>query len=246
MHQWSFENNLNDTSGSGNNGVPNSLFFPTYVPGAFGQGFALGSGQGVSNLSPSNLPLGGDDRWTMNVWLNFEDPIGLGTANLGLFYYAGFGNHSTFTGTEGGWSRAYIQFDLTQVGTTGYHFWGTDSNGIAADVPAGVPYIQDGEWHMYTLAHTGDRIDMYIDATLVASGPTNLLDTPFNQVQIGNPSVWNTLAEAGIDEFSIYDGYLQPRDIGRLFATNFVPEPGALALAGLAMSAALGLRRRQA
>lgn len=220
VHQWSFDNNLNDTSGSGNDGtLTGGDGTAEYIAGRFGQAYDLNSAEGVVNSAASNLPLLGNnsatmgttDTWTMNVWLN------LASTPQDLSYFAGFGNHDDFTGApEHGQSRGLIDFGA------GYYFWGCNCDGTQPnpDIDSGAAYIADNDWHMYSVVNDGTNISMYTDATLVFSSPNNLVDSTFTEVAVGNPSVWNTAARAGVDEFSIYDGVLDGTQILGLFQSN--------------------------
>jgi hypothetical protein len=106
VHLWAFENNFNDTSGSGNHGVTSGA--PAFVAGKFGQGVSIASStaDGVHlDFGAANLPLMGTSSWSMNVWAN------LATAPADLEYLAGWGLNDGFVGAlDTGGTRALISF----------------------------------------------------------------------------------------------------------------------------------------
>lgn len=223
IHSWAFEGNLLDSSGSGNDGtLAGGDATADYIPGAFGFALDLNSDEGVENSAASNLPLLAADQWTMNVWLNFAQAPGA------LTYFAGFGNHNDFSGApEHGLSRAFINFG------SGYYFWGCNCDGTQPnpDVDTGTAYAADGNWHMYTVVSDGANLSFYTDSVLLGSAPNNLGDSTFTEVAVGNPSVWNSAARGGIDEFAIWNTNLDQSQVNNLFRSNeAIPEPSTIVL----------------
>lgn len=253
VHHWAFNNNLTDSSGSGNDGslIPDLLGDPLgdgtadYVAdGKFGSAYNLNSGEGIRKLAANNLPLNASDPWSMNVWLR------LASAPPNLGYLAGFGDHNTITTgsvansfVEHGQARSYLQFGA------GYYFWGFNGSGAAnlpnPDVDSGQAYIANNTWNMYTIVNDGTTISMYTNGTFVTSGANNLVTTPFNQVQVGNPSIWTAAVRANIDEFAIWNRALSQADIGNLFVNNAaIPEPTSFAVLALGAIGLISRRRR--
>ena len=216
--QWSFENNLNDSSGTGNNGVL-SGGSPTYVSGAFGQGISLTTAQSVDKLSASSLPTAGTAAWSENVWFN------LSATPASLSYLAGFGANTNSTGGD---ARGYINYGA------GYYFWG---NG-APDVNSGVAYMTDSAWHMYTITSSGGAsttISMYLDGALVTSATRTLANPALNELHVGGTSFWGSTWTGKADEFTVWNAALSPAQVGNLFTLDVadVPEPSIVLLLGL-------------
>src|SRR4051812_37424704 len=91
VSEWKFENNLDDTSGSANNGT--GIGSPTYVAGRFGQAVYISRADSIQKTGAARLPVLATDSWSCNVWLyltNAPDSLG---------YLAGFGNPSSTTPT---------------------------------------------------------------------------------------------------------------------------------------------------
>ena len=75
---WSFDNTLNDTSGSGNNASKGS---PQYTEGVYGNGLDLGDGTTASLLSPSDIE--GHEEFTVSFWIK---PTAINQGPSGLFW----------------------------------------------------------------------------------------------------------------------------------------------------------------
>lgn len=223
IHQWSFENNLLDTSGSGNHGtISGGDGTADFRTGRHGQALDLNSAEGIIDAAAVNLPLGATDEWTMNAWFNFDTPP------TNLTYLAGFGIHSA---DDAGKARGILNAN------SGFFFWGS-----SADLDSGTAYAADGNWHMYTVVRDSSDITMYTDGVLVASGTVALQTSPHNRVQVGNPSIWSSASRGGIDEFGIWDEALTDSEVADLFGTAAVPEPASLALLSLSL-VGMALRR---
>lgn len=217
VHLWAFENNYQDTSGSGNHGTATGS--PTFVAGQFGQAVSLQSPADGVNLDfgASNLPLGAGDAWSMNLWAKLSEAPG------SLEYLAGFGVDDGFVSegdfTDIGATRSYITVDQN------FYFWGG-----ATDLDSGHIYESDDQWHMYTITFNGSLMTMYKDAVPVRQGtpgPNPWADA-FDEVHVGNPSNWNSNFDGAIDEFAIFDGELSDAQVGGLFFNNDINEPVSL------------------
>jgi hypothetical protein len=124
VHEWAFEDNTNDTSGSGNHGVIGSGA-ETYVAGAFGQAISLAAenidGVQAAMGTTANIPTGGTASWSQNVWINLDAPLSLLT-NL-----AGFGRlveGPPFPGVDGS-RRSFLSF--TGSDSNDFYSWGLDT-----------------------------------------------------------------------------------------------------------------------
>ncbi|HEY3395012.1 MAG TPA: LamG-like jellyroll fold domain-containing protein [Lacipirellulaceae bacterium] len=218
VHRWAFENNFNDTSGSGNHGTTTGA--PSFVSGRFGQGVSIVSpDDGVNvDFGATNLPLQGTDSWSMNLWAKLD------VALADLEYLAGFGIDDGFVGAlDTGGTRAFITFDVdaTPLPRNNFYFWGG-----ARDLDSGVEYDADGQWHMYTITYTGTGMNMYKDAVpLFATPRTVVLNNALDEIHVGNPSNWNSNFDGMLDEFTIFNGTLTDSQIGGLFVNNDINQP---------------------
>jgi hypothetical protein len=217
VHRWSFENNFNDSSSSGNTGTPTGA--PTFVAGKFGAAVSLASpNDGVNvDFGANNLPLQGVDSWSMSLWANFA------TAPGALEYLAGFGiDDNWIDPIDVGAARGVISFG--GEGGNNFYFWGG-----AADFHSGAGYEADSQWHMYTLTYDAPATTMraYKDGSFVASGSVTLANA-FDEIHVGNPSNWNSDFDGSIDEFAIFNGQLSEPQIGGLFFNNNINQPVVL------------------
>lgn len=217
VHRWSFDGNYNDSSGSGNTGVPAGA--PTFVPGKFGNAVSLASpNDGVNvDFGAANLPLQGSDNWSMSVWAN------MATAPGALEYLAGFGIDNAWVAEfDQGATRSFLTFG--GANSNNFYFWGG-----AADFDTGVGYEADSQWHMYTLTYNAASTTMraYKDGSFVAAGNVTLAPA-FDEIHVGNPSNWNSNFDGAIDEFAIFNGALSEPQIGGLFFNNNINQPVVL------------------
>lgn len=200
VHQWSFEGNFDDTSGSENHGrLVGGDEKADFTVGRHGWAIDLNSDEGVVDLDATNLPLRAEDEWTMNVWMNFDEtPVNFG-------YLAGFGIQ-----TEDRWgqARGILHFHST------FNFWGS---GSTSDRGSDEHVIADGDWHMYTVVREQGLIRLFINGQLVSWGAVTLADIERGRVQVGNPSIWTSKTRGKLDEFTIWDGAMSPSEVRWLY-----------------------------
>jgi hypothetical protein len=93
VNRWSFNGNLLDSSGNGNNGTltGSGNSYVAGVPGFGEQAIYLTAANLISTVSAANLPTAGNANWSMNFWLYLTNPP------ISLAYMAGFG--ATITGS---------------------------------------------------------------------------------------------------------------------------------------------------
>ncbi len=262
VHEWKFEDDLLDTSGSGNDGAATVVTFtgspgsyvedttsaltPSYISGAFGgQAINLGVGERVDNTTAaSSLPTGATDAFSINLWYNRSAAAESGS------YFGGFGNRD-----NSGQSNRAI-----------YSFGGSGNNNVyfyahGADVTTLNEFVANGTWHMITVTgtpipSTADvRVRVYQDAHQIGAATKTFNDAE-TQLGIGgdilHPSLVGPHAVGGIDEFTVWDHPLSTSEIDSLFATNSisaVPEPNAFfmltALSMVLMSLTAGRVRQR-
>jgi hypothetical protein len=206
---WSFENNLNDTSGNGNNGsvVSGSA---NYGPGKFGQGLYIDSATDhMADTAASNLPIGASDSWSYNVWLYLTNTPD------SLAYVVGFGGNDGVT-SHNGQNRGLIAFS----GSDGrsIYFWGAN-----ADFATGVAYPLN-QWSMVTVVHNGTDGSTTVFLNGASLGTQNLsLVTGPQQLHVGG-APWSGKNFRGVvDEFTVWSGVLSASDISSLYTSNSLP-----------------------
>jgi hypothetical protein len=222
VHQWSFDDNLLDTSGNGNDGTFTGAT-ETYVAGVFGNSISLAAGDGVDNVEASlgNANLAGNSI-SLNTWLKMD------AVPANLSYLGGIGSRADLgVGTV----RAFLQFQ------SGYYFWGNSQ-----DRDSGVPYSADSEWHMYTITLDFDgegnvTYSFYLDGDGSIYSPVTMVDPGYvdalTEVGVGGTSLWGATWAGAMDEFTIWDSVLSQDDITGLYDNNVVPEPVSILLLGL-------------
>lgn len=199
-HRWSFEDDIRDTSPSGNHGrVVGGDGTAEFMEGRVGRALDLNSNEGILNINARNLPLGAGDDWTTNIWLRFDE------LPKNFAYMCGFGVRCT---NALGQARAMINMNST------FHLWGS---GPTADRDSRVLFIADGNWHMYTIVYARGVLSMYVDGGRVSHGALTLYDSEYNRVQVGNSSIWCSTGRGGFDEFTIWDGGLTDEEVATLY-----------------------------
>ena len=201
--QWSFEGNLNDSSGNGNNGsiVSGS---PSYVPGVFGgQGIYLNSRTDqIADTAGVNLPVAASASWSYNVWLYLTN------APDSLAYFCGFGSLNPSANA----TRGLINY------SGGIYSWAGGN-----DLASGVAFPLNA-WSMVTITHDGSSgtTTIWLNGTSIASGSQSYANAA-SEIHVGG-APWSGDGFQGIvDEFTIWSGILSATDIASLYASNSVP-----------------------
>ena len=212
VHQWRFDGDTTDSSGSGNDG--DTFGDITYTEGISGQALVLDEIDDlVENDSAQQLPISAEDTWSMNVWYNlFDFPS--------LAYGGGFGGRD-----DDARVRSFLSFGAGGAEDNAFYFWGSN-----IDVYAGAEYETDEQWHMYTITWDGTDISMFIDAELVLATDVDkqgefIADEFLARgeiepiVSVGGPSNWDQGVDGVVDEFAIWNGALTQEEISGLFAS---------------------------
>jgi len=203
IHEWKFEGNALDTSGSGNHG--SWVGTASYSSGVFGgqAGYFNGSSW-VQKLGANVFPLtagaDADKGWTMNVWVNmYSSDIG-DWASI-----AGFG------GTGGPDEGRWIHGVDAKVSFSGTPPWGF------SDEPYSI-----GGWTMVTAVAKDSSFSLYANGELVLDcGWNNPDDVVGRNIFAAGPLFWSGNRFRGkIDDFAIWDGPLEPEQIQNLYSTN--------------------------
>lgn len=190
-----------DTSGNGNVGIPYGT--TEFVDGlASGQcvkidpqeiyGFYDHVDAQIENAAA--LPLGADDPWSMNFYVNLASNPSSPTL------FAGFG--ATDIGT-GRWVGRF----------NGVHFWG----GNNIDVSSSRQY-RYGQWQMVTATYSGTELALYLNGELLATGsPSGFVDAA-ERVSIAGWNPWGNHMNGLVDDFTLYSGVLSRGEIAALAA----------------------------
>jgi len=202
--EWSMDETsgtmVPDTAGSNHGTAANG---PAWVPGLVGNCLRFSdNGETVSKLGANGLPLGGDDSWSMNMYLFLEQPFAHWTV-LG-----GFG----LTNPGGGKGRFIM--NMNNVVT----FWpqgATVMSNTGFDV---------GWWQMITVTYDGATVRMYKNGVEISSQAYTLFDAD-PEVWLSPLDVWGQgYVNGKIDEFTIWDDALTTGEIDAL--ASIIPVRG--------------------
>jgi len=218
VHEWKFEDNALDSSGSGHDGTWSGT--ETYGQGIAGNAASL---DGSSTVRYSDLPTsftdlfnepGGDAGWTMNVWVNMAVEDISDWAGI-----AGIGNPGNIGGGR------LIHQSGTNTGNT-VQFTGWGPWGYLDDQTAGYAL---NDWTMVTVVAKNSAFSVYVDGVHKVGNQldtwANTPDLAGNDIFIGMPNMWTTTKFSGlIDEFSVWSEPMEAEDVMLLF-TVFEVDP---------------------
>jgi hypothetical protein len=231
VHEWEFDNNVSDTSGSGNHGTVTGT--TTYVDpvddwcGGTGKAFYFNEATKVEDLDPANLPI------AMTGSYAIRGP------EFAMNVYVKAASDNTFSSWDGiaGWGDYAANADrqICSRGTTNIYFHGYTHN-ISKSIN-----WSDWSWHMVTFSfdqsgHTdfyGDEA-MWVDGVLVHSSDNNHFgDIVDPDIVVGfddRPS-GGAYWKGAIDGYQIWNSALSQSDVDTLYSR--IPEPATIALLGL-------------
>ena len=231
---WKLDNNANDSSITGANGVAGGNI--TYTTGADGSANGAASFSGAAGAADSIIINSADletvndyQSFTMSYWVNadtgaFGIPVSARAGNDGYEFQAGITNQTWLhAATPNPWEITRTGA-LTNDGTTWTHVAGTfdaDSNTL----------------RIYVNGSLND--------TLVTAGD---LDAIVSTIRIGGGNNGGTGFDGSVDDVQLYDEALDLTQIQYLANVNNIgtaaPEPSSTALLGLG-GLALILRRKK-
>jgi hypothetical protein len=202
---YAFENNAQDSSGSGNHGTATSL---TYVMGKLGAQAAQFNGTS-SNVT---IPRSVTDDFTVSMWVKTTDTAGAANAH----WWAGKGLVDGEVGGGGAdWGTSIVN---------GKFVLGVGSAGGDTTLASSVN-INDGAWHHVaaTRDNTTGAITVYVDGVLRGSGtgPTGSRTFPPG-LRIGALQPGYNFLNGTIDDVRLYDHVLTSIEIAAL--ANTPPE----------------------
>ena len=228
VHEWNFNDNLSDTSGSGNHGTLTGT--ASYVSpvddwnGGTGKALYLNGSTRVDDPTASNLPIASTGIYSIrspsyseNAYVTFEGGDAYDWKNA-----AGFGRYVAGDG----------RFMVTRW--TNLYF-----SGYGCDVGTSFYFAIDTSWHMITATHWQNSADpvrgnttMYADNVQVGQSIGATPSVTVGQVSVG----WYSRTGANywvgkIDDFTIYTGVLTSGEMDTLYER--IPEPATIALLGL-------------
>ncbi len=205
---YPFNNNANDESGNGNNGIlgdgSSATTFPTSSTDRFGNANAAYSLDGTSDyieLPTTNTLLGSNpDEWTINIWFSR-------TSGTSLISDRDLGSSD---------NSAVSIFPGTQLESQIY-----ESIGGAKTINAGT--VESGQWHMATLtvSKTSGEMKSYLDGSLIGTETINNADyTNDYPLTIGGIRLGATFLgyfTGVVDDIRIYDNAVSELEITNLF-----------------------------
>jgi len=173
-----------DSTTNYNDGLLNGS--PQWIDGPISRALGFDDANDYVDCSGSNLPVDGNDSWTINLWVYLESEPNDHT------FIGGFGNDD---GLADGTGR-YLQ-----KCNGGICFWGSNRN-LVTNVPFNV-----GNWQMITISynHLTAKLRIYKNARQIACERLNLADATEYEI------IGNFVGE--IDEFTIWSGVLTNEQI---------------------------------
>ena len=241
VHEWEFDNNVSDTSGSGNHGtVTGTTSYVSPVDdwnGGTGKAFHLDEATHVRDMAPVNLPIAMTGAYAIR---------GPSFAH-NVYVKAAAGNTFDSWDSIAGWG------DNVNNGDRAFHSRGTTNvfhRGYTHDAQGSVTWT-DNTWHMLTFSYDqtgyptfyGDET-MWIDGVVVHSNDNR------HWGDIPDPDIWVGLStgiagadywEGDVDCYQIWNSGLDQAAVDTLYER--IPEPATIALLGLGGLALLRRRR---
>jgi hypothetical protein len=232
VHEWEFDNNVSDTSGSGNHGtVTGTTSYVSPVDdwnGGTGKAFGFDEATKIEDLNPTNLPT------AMTGAYSIRGP------QFSMNVYVKAASDNTFSSWDGiaGWgdyAAGAADRQLCSRGSTNAYF-----HGYIHNISKYCNWTNYG-WHMltFTFDQTGytdfyGTEAMYVDGVQVHLAANNhfgdILD-PDIVVGFDDRPSGGAYWKGAIDGYTVYNHGLSQADVTALYSR--VPEPATIALLGL-------------
>lgn len=243
--------------GTANSGVnPSGTFAASdSVSGAFGQGIMFNGNNYLEYPELTELA-GPNVSFSISFWLLLPASV---SSPSSYWTMSDWGN-----GASSGSNAKYV-YDFGPNGATGTRFQFRTGTGNGTDLfhheDRTVSTVNDGNWHMYTWVYNAPpagssncEILTYFDGTQIGDKTTATISSDGMAVAASLYGTFGFKGDSGsfipsgskIDEAWVFDGTLSQNQVTGLYSANdinTVPEPGAMAFAGLGVSLLIGLRR---
>lgn len=223
----------NGNNDFGHNPLDQTVGAPAYTGGVFGSALSLdGDGSVQQDFLKTSVDATVDIRPTdsaaISVWVNVNDPVGGGEV-------ISLGDHFGIRVNANGTVHWFQDSNPTGNGWTGMTTSAT---------------VNDGEWHHLVAQKLPDRLELWIDGVLAPEFASISDPIDYNglgqMLFVGAHGNGSTGIDFGgmIDEVQVFKGNLTAEQINNLRVTNVIPEPGTIALLGLAGVMLAGRRQR--
>lgn len=199
--EYLFNNNPNDTSGSGNNGAATNV---NYVDDKKGYPLRASSYNGVNStiyVSSSDYYFSNNVPFSISTWVYLAD-------NLQSHLFLSMGAN-----TPGG-SNYILSYRL---GRDALSFSKNDSNGSTIADLLVAPSINT--WYNLIITYDGTTLKLYIDGGLEASSTAFDFGTISNtdRFEIGGETTANTFLKGYLDNVRIYNRKLEDEEVTQLY-----------------------------
>lgn len=240
--QYNFDGNALDSSGLGNHGTIEGN--PSFVPGLTNQAIFFNNPEG-QELATQWVSLPNSPSITGLQNSSFTFAILYRSTNASMTNGRLFGHASSlqYVYNAGDVPGSYVQIRDTSGRVLGTR------DPEAFNPPS---YTTDGQWHWGITVFDQDARELryYVDTNLVAIrslvdfGSVLFSDLSIGRINHANPSfrTFGALLTA-VDNFQLHDRALNTDEINALVNPTAVPEPGSLALLGVACLSLVGYRR---
>jgi hypothetical protein len=231
VHEWSFDNNYDDTSGSDNDGDPcgDPAFTAATLPGVGSHYIDLDGDDWVEVYEPNNNTM----PYAHATWTSRSASF---TMNF-LYKYAAIDNDEGFV-TWGVYNSRMYRCPVVYSGKLRWYTFGNNPSYDLIDA--------DNDWHMVTISFeiydpNGEGyLHVYHDGQLFASRFDHWLNavaastaTKKRHIMAGYNEYKKEALTGGLDEYTIWNSVLSDAEVSAMYDTYFVPEPATIALLSL-------------